>query len=161
MWSQSHPQADQHPTSGGCHKRVLWSKPTFSVYGSSQPVIRVKSPTSSFSSGPGGLSRERAGFEVRDVHFSHYGRMCPIETPEGPNIGLIGGLATYGQVNEFGFIECPYRVVKNGKVTDEIRYLAADEEEEYVVAQANAPLDKNGRFVNERVLVDSHRKQRL
>ena len=103
--------------------------------------------------GPGGLSRERAGFEVRDVHFSHYGRMCPIETPEGPNIGLIGGLATYGQVNEFGFIECPYRVVKNGKVTDEIRYLAADEEEEYVVAQANAPLDKNGRFVNERVLV--------
>ena len=103
--------------------------------------------------GPGGLSRERAGFEVRDVHFSHYGRMCPIETPEGPNIGLIGGLATYGKVNEFGFIECPYRVVKNGKVTDEIRYLAADEEEEYVVAQANAPLDKNGRFVNERVLV--------
>ena len=103
--------------------------------------------------GPGGLSRERAGFELRDVHFSHYGRMCPIETPEGPNIGLIGGLATYGQVNEFGFIECPYRVVKNGKVTDEIRYLAADEEEEYVVAQANAPLDKNGRFVNERVLV--------
>lgn len=103
--------------------------------------------------GPGGLSRERAGFEVRDVHFSHYGRMCPIETPEGPNIGLIGGLATYGKVNEFGFIECPYRIVKNGKVTDEIRYLAADEEEEYVVAQANAPLDKNGKFVNERVLV--------
>ena len=103
--------------------------------------------------GPGGLSRERAGFEVRDVHFSHYGRMCPIETPEGPNIGLIGGLATYGQVNEFGFIESPYRVVKNGKVSDEVRYLAADEEEEYVVAQANAPLDKNGRFVNDRVLV--------
>jgi len=103
--------------------------------------------------GPGGLSRERAGFEVRDVHFSHYGRMCPIETPEGPNIGLIGGLATYGQVNDFGFIESPYRVVKNGKVTDEVRYLAADEEEEYVVAQANAPLDKNGKFVNDRVLV--------
>ena len=103
--------------------------------------------------GPGGLSRERAGFEVRDVHFSHYGRMCPIETPEGPNIGLIGGLATYGQVNDFGFIESPYRVVKNGKVTDEVRYLAADEEEEYVVAQANAPLDKNGKFINDRVLV--------
>ncbi|KIE50229.1 MAG: DNA-directed RNA polymerase subunit beta [marine actinobacterium MedAcidi-G2B] len=103
--------------------------------------------------GPGGLSRERAGFEVRDVHFSHYGRMCPIETPEGPNIGLIGGLATYGQVNDFGFIESPYRVVRNGKVTDEVRYLAADEEEEYVVAQANAPLDKNGKFINDRVLV--------
>ena len=91
--------------------------------------------------GPGGLSRERAGFEVRDVHFSHYGRMCPIETPEGPNIGLIGALATYARVNEFGFIESPYRKVVNGKVTDEIVYLAADEEEEYVVAQANAPLD--------------------
>ena len=103
--------------------------------------------------GPGGLSRERAGFEVRDVHFSHYGRMCPIETPEGPNIGLIGGLATYGKVNEFGFIESPYRVVKNGRVTDEIVYLAADEEEEYVVAQANAPLNPNNTFRNPRVLV--------
>ena len=91
--------------------------------------------------GPGGLSRERAGFEVRDVHFSHYGRMCPIETPEGPNIGLIGGLATYARVNEFGFIESPYRRVIDGKVTDEILYLAADEEEEYVVAQANTPVD--------------------
>jgi DNA-directed RNA polymerase beta subunit len=103
--------------------------------------------------GPGGLSRERAGFEVRDVHFSHYGRMCPIETPEGPNIGLIGALATYGQVNPFGFIESPYRIVKNGKVTDEIIYLAADEEEEYVVAQANAPLNDNNTFRNPRVLV--------
>jgi len=103
--------------------------------------------------GPGGLSRERAGFEVRDVHFSHYGRMCPIETPEGPNIGLIGGLATYGRVNPFGFIESPYRLVKRGKVTDEILWLAADEEEEYVVAQANAPLNPNGTFRNERVLV--------
>ncbi len=103
--------------------------------------------------GPGGLSRERAGFEVRDVHFSHYGRMCPIETPEGPNIGLIGGLASFARVNEFGFIESPYRVVKNGRVTDEIRYLAADEEEEFVVAQANAPIDSEGRFINPRVLV--------
>ena len=94
--------------------------------------------------GPGGLSRERAGFEVRDVHFCHYGRMCPIETPEGPNIGLIGALATYARVNEFGFIESPYRKVVNGKVTDEIVYLAADEEEDYVVAQANAPLDADG-----------------
>ena len=103
--------------------------------------------------GPGGLSRERAGFEVRDVHFSHYGRMCPIETPEGPNIGLIGALSTFARVNEFGFIESPYRKVVKGKVTDEIVYLAADEEEEYVVAQANAPLKPNGTFADERVLV--------
>ena len=103
--------------------------------------------------GPGGLSRERAGFEVRDVHFSHYGRMCPIETPEGPNIGLIGGLASYARVNPFGFIESPYRVVTDGKVTDEIVYLAADEEEEFVVAQANAPIDDEGKFINDRVLV--------
>ena len=94
--------------------------------------------------GPGGLSRERAGFEVRDVHFSHYGRMCPIETPEGPNIGLIGALASYGRVNDFGFIESPYRRVTDGRVTDEIMYLAADEEEDYVVAQANVPLDEEG-----------------
>ncbi len=103
--------------------------------------------------GPGGLSRERAGFEVRDVHFSHYGRMCPIETPEGPNIGLIGGLATYGRVNPFGFIESPYRIVTDGRVTDEIVYLAADEEEEYVVAQANAPLNPDSTFCNDRILV--------
>jgi DNA-directed RNA polymerase subunit beta len=103
--------------------------------------------------GPGGLSRERAGFEVRDVHFSHYGRMCPIETPEGPNIGLIGALASYGRVNPFGFIESPYRRVIKGKVTDEILWLAADEEEEYIVAQANAPLNPDGSFKNDRVLV--------
>jgi DNA-directed RNA polymerase subunit beta len=103
--------------------------------------------------GPGGLSRERAGFEVRDVHFSHYGRMCPIETPEGPNIGLIGALATYGRVNDFGFIESPYRKVIDGKVTDEIVWLTADEEEDYVVAQANEPLEDDGAFGNERVLV--------
>ena len=99
--------------------------------------------------GPGGLSRERAGFEVRDVHFSHYGRMCPIETPEGPNIGLIGGLSTFARVNEFGFIESPYRKVVNGKVTTEIVYMAADEEENYVVAQANTPINADGSF-NER-----------
>ena len=103
--------------------------------------------------GPGGLSRERAGFEVRDVHFSHYGRMCPIETPEGPNIGLIGGLSTFARVNEFGFIESPYRKVKNGKVTDEIVYMAADEEENYVVAQANTAVNADGTFADERVLV--------
>ena len=103
--------------------------------------------------GPGGLSRERAGFEVRDVHFSHYGRMCPIETPEGPNIGLIGALATYARVNRFGFIESPYRKVIGGKVTDEIVWLAADEEEEYTVSQANAALNPDGSFRSDRVLV--------
>jgi DNA-directed RNA polymerase subunit beta len=103
--------------------------------------------------GPGGLSRERAGFEVRDVHFSHYGRMCPIETPEGPNIGLIGALATYARVNEFGFIETPYRKVTDGVATSEIVWLPADEEELYTVAQANARLDEDGTFLDERVLV--------
>ncbi len=103
--------------------------------------------------GPGGLSRERAGFEVRDVHSSHYGRMCPIETPEGPNIGLIGHLATYGRINEYGFIETPYRRVTAGRVTDEIQYLAADEEEEYVIAQANAKLAPDGTLTDQRVLV--------
>jgi len=101
--------------------------------------------------GPGGLSRERAGFEVRDVHHSHYGRMCPIETPEGPNIGLIGSLTTYGIINEYGFIETPYRVVKDGKVTEEIRYLSADDEERMIIAQANEPLDSKGQFVNLKV----------
>jgi DNA-directed RNA polymerase subunit beta len=104
--------------------------------------------------GPGGLSRERAGFEVRDVHSSHYGRMCPIETPEGPNIGLIGSLATYARINEYGFVETPYRNVIDGVVTDEIEYLTADEEDRYVVAQANAPLNQDtGEFVNDLVLV--------
>ncbi|MHB8465616.1 MAG: DNA-directed RNA polymerase subunit beta [Acidimicrobiales bacterium] len=103
--------------------------------------------------GPGGLSRERAGFEVRDVHPSHYGRMCPIETPEGPNIGLIGHLAAYGRINDYGFIETPYRKVVDGKVTKDIVYLAADEEEEYVIAQANAALDSAARFREDRVLV--------
>ena len=101
--------------------------------------------------GPGGLSRERAGFEVRDVHHSHYGRMCPIETPEGPNIGLIGSLATFARVNEYGFIESPYRKVIDGVVTDEIHYLSADEEGQYAIAQANEPLDENNRFVNEQI----------
>ncbi len=103
--------------------------------------------------GPGGLSRERAGFEVRDVHPSHYGRMCPIETPEGPNIGLIGSLATYAKLNEFGFIQTPYRKVVAGKVTDQIDYLTADEEGRYNVAQANAELVEDGSFKNDRVLV--------
>ena len=105
--------------------------------------------------GPGGLSRERAGFEVRDVHPSHYGRMCPIETPEGPNIGLIGSLASYARINRFGFIETPYRKVTDGQVTDQIDYLTADEENRQVIAQANAPTDGEGRFVNELVLCRS------
>ena len=103
--------------------------------------------------GPGGLSRERAGFEVRDVHSSHYGRMCPIETPEGPNIGLIGSLATYGRINAFGFVETPYRRVKGGKVSDKVDYLTADEEDLYVIAQANAPLTPDNRFAEDRVSV--------
>lgn len=104
--------------------------------------------------GPGGLTRERAGFEVRDVHYSHYGRMCPIETPEGPNIGLINSLSSYAKVNKFGFIESPYRRVdpETGQVTDQIDYLTADEQDNYIVAQANAPLDENNRFANEEVI---------
>ncbi|MCH2061897.1 MAG: DNA-directed RNA polymerase subunit beta [Verrucomicrobiales bacterium] len=101
--------------------------------------------------GPGGLNRDRAGFEVRDVHPSHYGRICPIETPEGPNIGLINSMSTYARINSFGFIETPYRKVKNGKVSKDIHYLTADQEENEVIAQANNPLDKSGKFTNERV----------
>ena len=106
--------------------------------------------------GPGGLSRDRAGFEVRDVHYTHYGRMCPIETPEGPNIGLINSLATYARVNKYGFIEAPYRIVdksdaQNPRVTDEVRYFTADEEDDFVVAQANEPLDSEGHFLNKMV----------
>ncbi|HCP37453.1 MAG TPA: DNA-directed RNA polymerase subunit beta, partial [Verrucomicrobiales bacterium] len=102
--------------------------------------------------GPGGLSRDRAGFEVRDVHPSHYGRICPIETPEGPNIGLIASLATFAKVNDFGFIETPYRKVVNGRVTSQLDYLTADREEQFIVAQANAPIDDKGKFQNERVM---------
>ncbi|MEZ5219719.1 MAG: hypothetical protein R2715_24775 [Ilumatobacteraceae bacterium] len=104
--------------------------------------------------GPGGLSRERAGFEVRDVHFSHYGRMCPIETPEGPNIGLIGALATYARVNEFGFIETPYRRVENSRVTDEVVYMAADEGRAVRGGPGqHTPIEADGTFLDDRVLV--------
>ena len=105
--------------------------------------------------GPGGLTRERAGFEVRDVHYSHYGRMCPIETPEGPNIGLINSLSSYARINEYGFIETPYRRVDpdTGVVTDQIDYLTADEEENYVVAQANERSLRTGSFVDEEIVV--------
>ncbi len=101
--------------------------------------------------GPGGLSRERAGFEVRDIHYSHYGRMCPIETPEGPNIGLITSLATFARINEYGFVEAPYRKVVDGRVTDEIEYMTADVEDGYIIAQANEPLDENGYFLDKKV----------
>ena len=111
--------------------------------------------------GPGGLSRDRASFEVRDVHYSHYGRLCPIETPEGPNIGLISYLATYARINDFGFIEAPYRVIEKIKdeatgeirchVTDEVRYMTADVEDEFIVCQATEPLDENNDLVNDRV----------
>ena len=106
--------------------------------------------------GPGGLSRERAGFEVRDVHYTHYGRMCPVETPEGPNIGLINSLASYAKVNQYGFVEAPYRVVDktdpaNPRVTDEVVYMTADEEDNYIVAQANEPLDEEGHFIHNNV----------
>jgi len=112
--------------------------------------------------GPGGLSRERAGFEVRDVHYSHYGRMCPIETPEGPNIGLINSLATYARINEYGFIEAPYRVVDHTKgtpiVTDQVIYLTADEEENYTIAEANQPLAEDGTFINKKI-TGRHRRE--
>ncbi len=101
--------------------------------------------------GPGGLTRERAGFEVRDVHYTHYGRLCPIETPEGPNIGLISSLSMHAKVNEYGFLETPYRVVKKGKVTDEIEFLNAEREDEFTIAQANAPIDEKGKFLTEKV----------
>lgn len=101
--------------------------------------------------GPGGLTRERAGFEVRDVHYTHYGRLCPIETPEGPNIGLISSLCIHARINDFGFIETPYRKVKNGRVTEEVEYLTAEQEDEVIIAQANAPIDEKGRFLEEKV----------
>jgi DNA-directed RNA polymerase subunit beta len=98
--------------------------------------------------GPGGLTRERAGFEVRDVHPSHYGRICPIETPEGPNIGLIVSLSTYARVNDYGFIETPYRVVNEGKVSKEVKFLSAFEEKDHPIAQANAPVNAKGQYIN-------------
>ena len=110
--------------------------------------------------GPGGLSRERAGFEVRDIHYSHYGRMCPIETPEGPNIGLITSLATFARINEYGFVEAPYRKVIDGKVTDEIEYMTADVEDGYTIAQANEPLGEDGTFLSKRVSA-RHREEIL
>lgn len=143
---------------------LINSKPVSAVvkefFGSSQlsqfmdqtnPLSEITHKRRLSALGPGGLTRERAGFEVRDVHPTHYGRVCPIETPEGPNIGLIASLSTYARINEHGFVETPYRVVKDGKVTNEIRYFSALEEGGHAIAQANAPLDEEGRFVNELV----------
>ena len=107
--------------------------------------------------GPGGLNRERAGFEVRDVHQTHYGRICPIETPEGANIGLINSLASYSRINQYGFIETPYRIVNNGKVTEKVIYLSAINEEDFVIAQANSEVDHKGTFLNE--VVSCRKKQ--
>src|SRR2546428_7850875 len=117
------------------------------------PVAELKHKRRLSALGPGGLSRERAGFEVRDVHTSHYGRMCPIETPEGPNIGLISSMSTYARINDFGFIETPYRKVNHGKVTEQIDYLTGDQEELYVVAQANAKMSDSGKLLEEKVSV--------
>ena len=105
--------------------------------------------------GPGGLSRERAGFEVRDVHYTHYGRLCPIESPEGPNIGLISALSSFAIINEYGFIETPYRKIDKatGKVTDQVEYMPADVEDGYIIAQATEPMDEEGRFINKRIKV--------
>ena len=117
------------------------------------PLAELRHKRRNSALGPGGLSRERAGFEVRDIHYSHYGRMCPIETPEGPNIGLITSLATFAKINQYGFIEAPYRKVdkETGRVTDEIVYMTADTEDEFVIAQANEPLDEEGRFIDKKV----------
>ncbi len=132
-------------------KEFFGSSPLSQFMDQTNPLAELTHKRRLSALGPGGLSRERAGFEVRDVHYSHYGRMCPIETPEGPNIGLISYLATYARVNDFGFIEAPYRKVdkERGVVTDEIVYMTADVEDQYIVAQANAPLDEEGHFVDE------------
>ena len=115
------------------------------------PLAEITHKRRTSALGPGGLSRERAGFEVRDVHYTHYGRLCPIETPEGPNIGLISSLCVYSRVNELGFIETPYRKVQNGKITDEIEYLSADKEDDFIIAQANEDITAKGKFTHERV----------
>ena len=134
-------------------KEFFGSSPLSQFMDQTNPLSELTHKRRLSALGPGGLSRDRAGFEVRDVHYSHYGRMCPIETPEGPNIGLISYLATFAKINKYGFIEAPFRKVdkETGRVLDEVEYMAADAEDEYIVAQANEPLDENGRFVNAKV----------
>ncbi len=134
-------------------KEFFGSSPLSQFMDQTNPLSELTHKRRLSALGPGGLSRDRAGFEVRDVHYSHYGRMCPIETPEGPNIGLISYLATYAKINKYGFIEAPFRKVdkETGRVLDEVEYMAADTEDEYIVAQANEPLDENGCFLNAKV----------
>ena len=136
-------------------KEFFGSSPLSQFMDQTTPLAELTHKRRLSALGPGGLSRDRAGFEVRDVHYSHYGRMCPIETPEGPNIGLISYLATFARINEYGFVEAPYRPVDKttGRVLDTVQYMTADVEDEYIVAQANEPLDENGHFVNEKVSV--------
>ncbi len=132
-------------------KEFFGSSPLSQFMDQTNPLSELTHKRRLSALGPGGLSRDRASFEVRDVHYTHYGRMCPIETPEGPNIGLISYLATFAKINKYGFIETPFRKVENGKVLDEVKYMTADEEDEYIVAQANEPLDENGCFKNRKV----------
>ena len=132
-------------------KEFFGSSPLSQFMDQTNPLSELTHKRRLSALGPGGLSRDRASFEVRDVHYTHYGRMCPIETPEGPNIGLISYLATFAKINKYGFIETPFRKVENGKVLDEVKYMTADEEDDYVVAQANEPLDENGYFVKKKV----------
>ena len=137
-------------------KEFFGSSQLSQFMGQNNPLSELTHKRRLFALGPGGLSRERAGFEVRDVHYTHYGRMCPVETPEGPNIGLINSLASYAKVNQYGFVEAPYRVVDktdpaNPRVTDEVVYMTADEEDNYIVAQANEPLDEEGHFIHNNV----------
>ena len=137
-------------------REFIGSSPLSQFMDQNNPLSELTHKRRLSALGPGGLSRDRAGFEVRDVHYSHYGRMCPIETPEGPNIGLINSLASYARINEYGFVEAPYRRIdksdpKNPRVTDEVVYMTADEEDNYHVAQANEPLDAEGHFLNKNV----------
>ena len=133
-------------------KEFFGSSPLSQFMDQTNPLAELTHKRRLSALGPGGLSRDRAGFEVRDVHYSHYGRMCPIETPEGPNIGLISYLATFAKINKYGFIEAPYRRVADGKVLDEVVYMTADQEDEFIVAQANEPLDEEGHFVRRKVM---------
>ncbi len=133
-------------------KEFFGSSPLSQFMDQTNPLAELTHKRRLSALGPGGLSRDRAGFEVRDVHYSHYGRMCPIETPEGPNIGLISYLATFAKINKYGFIEAPYRRVADGKVLDEVVYMTADQEDEFIVAQANEPLDEEGYFVRRKVM---------
>ncbi len=134
-------------------KEFFGSSPLSQFMDQNNPLAELTHKRRMSALGPGGLSRDRASFEVRDVHYSHYGRLCPIETPEGPNIGLISYLATYARINDFGFIEAPYRIIdkENGRVTDEVQYMTADVEDEYIVCQATEPIDENGYLINDRV----------